>query len=280
MERILVIKTKQQPNPCDQYPSERRYSASCVLGLSAVFLFFSMLALLMALLMAQKMYLPASPLDDTLTQKVTNDLEYSNPGYLHYYIRIPVLILGGCLVLGCGNLGAFITGLCAWKHWYMDQNITYFFLSCVVSTVTSVLAILINVTTFSNLDFGFLDGQEEAPRIVSPLSTSLAANAMFLAVFSVFWSLLATKLAYNGMTNYYPEDAMESGRSAALTTKKGRTLNNKLPKGFALESTAKTENFDLPKEETRVEYQQRVNTFLSADPQEETTPQTKELNDF
>ncbi|ERL89900.1 hypothetical protein D910_07259 [Dendroctonus ponderosae] len=232
-----------------------------------------MLALVMVLLMLQKMYLPANQLKDNLVQKVTDDLKFSNPGYLHYYIRIPVLILCGCFALGCGNLAAFISGLFAWKRWYVDQNITYFFLSCIASTVTSALSILINVVTYSNLEFTYLDDQDqEAPRTLSPLSASLAANAMLLAVLSVVWSLLATKLAYRGMTSYYPEDAMESGRNVAVQPKKGRALQNSIPieivNRFAAESMAgilpKKENCDLPKQETTVEYQQRVNKFLSA----------------
>ncbi|XP_043262810.1 uncharacterized protein LOC122403380 [Colletes gigas] len=99
MENVYVIKVKTKPALSSLYPSERRYSASTVGGLSFVHFGLGALSLLL--------------------------------GSLALSIQGPILSIA-CLV-------PFVTGLLAWRRWYIDRNIAIFFYGSLFSLVAAVL---------------------------------------------------------------------------------------------------------------------------------------------
>ncbi|XP_020709906.2 uncharacterized protein LOC110117186 [Athalia rosae] len=99
MKKIYVIEVKTRSPLSSLYPSERRYSASTVGGLSLVHLGLGILAFLM--------------------------------GTLARSIQGPILSLA-CLV-------PFVSGLIAWKRWYIDKNISIFFCSTIFSLIVSIV---------------------------------------------------------------------------------------------------------------------------------------------
>lgn len=88
MENVYVIKVKTKPALSSLYPSERRYSASTVGGLSFVHFGLGALSLLL--------------------------------GSLALSLQGPILSVA-CLV-------PFVTGLLAWRRWYIDRSEHRYFL--------------------------------------------------------------------------------------------------------------------------------------------------------
>ncbi|XP_050296882.1 uncharacterized protein LOC126736533 [Anthonomus grandis grandis] len=267
MQRVFKIKTKSQPDVASQYPSERRYSASIVLGLSAVLMLFCLCSLLMGgLIIYKTSIIPHSP--HPIRDKLEKDAEYiSDPSYIHYYVNVPILVATGCFLMAFGNSLTFVSGIFAWKKWYIDHNIMFFFLSCSFSTLTSVISLLISALSTSNMTFHSED--------LSPISLPLASNVIVLSAVNVIWSIVASKIAYRGMRNRYPDDIMTksgNGVEVSRVIKKGAEKNvpievmNNFVVGKMAQYLPKKENKDLPKQESDAEYNQRVSQFLSDKP--------------
>lgn len=105
MENVYVIKVKTKPALSSLYPSERRYSASTVGGLSFVHFGLGALSLLL--------------------------------GSLALSLQGPILSVA-CLV-------PFVTGLLAWRRWYIDRNIAIFFYGSLFSLAAAVLCFVATV---------------------------------------------------------------------------------------------------------------------------------------
>ncbi|KAK2580396.1 hypothetical protein KPH14_006148 [Odynerus spinipes] len=105
IENVYVIKVKTKPALSSLYPSERRYSASTVGGLALVHFGLGALSLLL--------------------------------GTLALAVQGPILSIA-CLV-------PFITGLLAWRRWYIDRNITIFFCGNLFSLVVAILCFVITI---------------------------------------------------------------------------------------------------------------------------------------
>ncbi|XP_077293367.1 uncharacterized protein LOC143916232 [Arctopsyche grandis] len=177
MEHIYTIKVKRKFDPRDQYPSERRYSASTVFGFAWVHLALGFTAFLLACLalynpstvktlvvdipqihrnaqnepqiVHEKITLQLS--NDTLeiatveNTIVDNDVDLSSDkstsvDFTNDYI--PSLVIAPALLA----LGGFVAGfaaIVASRRWYIDHSITWFFLSSVLSTVLSLTSVCI-----------------------------------------------------------------------------------------------------------------------------------------
>lgn len=187
MEHIYTIKVKRKFDPRDQYPSERRYSASTVFGFAWVHLALAFTSLLLTSL---ALYNPntvetvvgnlpqpraSSQVDVNITLEVNNDtiedasidkgnvdnVEDTDPtdelriNFSKSYTA--PLIIAPCLM----SLGAFAAGIAAVvasRRWYVDHSITWFFLSSVVSSILSltalcIIAVWIAKTSESGLSF-------------------------------------------------------------------------------------------------------------------------------
>lgn len=104
-ENVYVIKVKTKPPLSSLYPSERRYSASTVGGLSLVHFGLGALSLLL--------------------------------GTLALSLQGPILSIA-CLVPS-------VTGLLAWRRWYIDRNISIFFYGSLFSLVAAVLCFVVTI---------------------------------------------------------------------------------------------------------------------------------------
>lgn len=104
-ENVYIIKVKTKPPLSSLYPSERRYSASTVGGLSLVHFGLGALSLLL--------------------------------GTLALSLQGPALSVA-CLV-------PFVTGLLAWRRWYIDRNIALFFYGSLFSLVAATLCFVVTV---------------------------------------------------------------------------------------------------------------------------------------
>lgn len=322
MERIFKIKTKTDRVPISTYPSERRYSASMVIGLSVVFLQLFFYSILMGTLILHKMtvhpYINNIP-DQNNTEEVTVNsteivnLSELNPNnsnkmqvqllklyekvdrdidiileqnkHLHVvlnensemYINVAVLMCSGCFLMSFGYILAFGLGVLAWKQWYIDHNITLFFLASAFSSLTAAIALLISVFTCINLDYDYDTYTYEVNR-VTPITFSLAMNITILSTIGLIWSFLASKVAYVGMKSGYPDDMIfnKVGRHVEVSTEqKGnkkcvfpQDIIDRFPSNVKLAKYLPTkENGNLPKSESTLEFQQRVNRFLSEVPE-------------
>ncbi|KAJ8960130.1 hypothetical protein NQ318_003849 [Aromia moschata] len=269
MERIFKIKTKTTPDPRVQYPSERRYSASIVLGLSVVFVQLFLYSVLMGTLIVHRLALHeteslanetspnATRTDDgaanRLHEKIARDLRPGSAG--EYYVNVPALVCAGCFVMALGAAFSSATGLLAWKRWYIDHNITLFFLSTTFSALTSAISLL--VSTLGALD---------VERAASPVTLSVATNVVVLSAVGVAWSGLSTNVAYKGMRNGYPDDVVLSkgGRTVEVSTvRKGGKGCGPLPpdivshfpaSGKLAKYLPRQEDGNLPKAESNREY--------------------------
>ncbi|EFN87580.1 uncharacterized protein LOC109503605 [Harpegnathos saltator] len=104
-ENVYIIRVKTKPPLSSLYPSERRYSASTVGGLSLIHFGLGALSLLL--------------------------------GTLALSLQGPVLFVA-CLV-------PFVTGLLAWRRWYIDRNIAIFFYGSLFSLVMATLCFVVTI---------------------------------------------------------------------------------------------------------------------------------------
>lgn len=280
MENIYKIKVRSSADPRWLYPSERRYSASTVLGLGVVHLALSVTALLLAsLTLTANKEIPnleavnVTTISDSFQGNQTQNnaeieearinLDKSTTN-LNMYTSIT---FAPCL-MSLGSLGAGLSALLAWKRWYIDHNIKWFFFMSLASTFTSTLCLVI-VTTLTALSTCFLSN----PKI--NVKYAILINILIASVLEWLWSILSTKIAYRGMKNNYPEDIVLSrshGKIEVNTIHKGNKkgkcpppdiLNHFPVSGKFAKYFPKKRNGNLPKDESSAEYKERVNRFLS-----------------
>ncbi|XP_050462849.1 uncharacterized protein LOC126857453 [Cataglyphis hispanica] len=97
-ENVYVIKIKTKPPLSSLYPSERRYSASTVGGMSLIHLILGAISLFLS--------------------------------------TIAVSVPGHILSLAC--LVPSVTGCLAWRRWYIDRNISIFFYGSLFSSAVGI----------------------------------------------------------------------------------------------------------------------------------------------
>lgn len=102
-ENVYVIKIKTKPPLSSLYPSERRYSASTVGGMSLIHFILGAISLFLS----------------TIAMSV--------PGHILSFV---------CLVPS-------VTGCFAWRRWYIDRNITIFFYSSLFSSVAGIFCCVV-----------------------------------------------------------------------------------------------------------------------------------------
>lgn len=308
MQSIYKIKIKTNPPSLGAYPSERRYSASTVQGLGVVHLILAATALLLASLSLNpknsfKESVPEnttsifyfSPTTTEPQESQTNSYEELNTtereeqGEIYRVKRslegpkqYTNLSIGPC-VMTLGSLCAGLAALLAWKRWYIDSNIKWFFITSCISIITSLICLVLtslSVTAageFNALQFSYdFPVPEETNRHKPSFSLVLAVNILIASAAEVVWSILSARVAFKGMVNDYPEDIVVSrsgGRVEVSTVSKGNGKKKILPPDILDHFPAsgkiakylpkKVAEGDLPKEESNVEYNERVNKFLA-----------------
>lgn len=195
------------------------------------------------------------------------------------YNQYSTLSIGPC-VMTLGSLCAGLAAMLAWKRWYIDNNIKWFFIMSCISAITSSVCLLLTALTvtsvgeFDSLQFSY-DFEETGAKKPS-FSLVLAVNILIASASEVIWSILSAKIAYRGMMNDYPEDIVISrsrGRIEVNTVQKGNKKGRIIPPDILNHFPAskklakyfpKKETGNLPKEESNMEYQERVHKFLSS----------------
>lgn len=104
-ENVYVIKIKTKPPLSSLYPSERRYSASTVGGMSLIHFILGAISLFLS----------------TVSMSV--------PGHI--------------LSLAC--LVPSVTGCLAWRRWYIDRNITIFFYGSLFSSAVGIFCSVVMI---------------------------------------------------------------------------------------------------------------------------------------
>lgn len=159
MEHIYTIKVKRQFDPRGLYPSERRYSASTVFGLAWLHLVLAATSILLAGLALYKPTLDVntnlfnshremSLVDNNVTAEDSGDVQNddhqmsnseNNVGYSLDLVLAPVLLAAGALAAG-------LAAVLASRRWYVDHNITWFFLSSIASSLLALTALCMMVS--------------------------------------------------------------------------------------------------------------------------------------
>lgn len=270
MENIYKVKIKSNPDPRGLYPSERRYSASIVLGLSVFHLIFCSLALIFALLIflhvtPEEMIEEDDTAKDTFYENRRNDVLETVHSITRFYLILTTLLLTvGCLFAG-------LTGLLAWKRWYIDNNIKWFFITSLLASILSTLSIICAIVTIA------LVSQEISTLDQHPqIKIHLHIDILILSLFELVFSVISTVIAYAGMKNSYPDEIMMpngGGKIEVNTVTKGNKKSKVSPPDIInhfhmTEKFAKyfprKDNSYLPKAESNSEYQERVRKFLSS----------------
>lgn len=323
MEDIYTIKVRSNPDPRSLYPSERRYSASTVLGLGVVHLALATTVLLLASLSltthnlkevdemdnynssASKTNVSDRDMNDRNSDMafLDEDFEsaesnYEDLGYNHF---LCLTLMPSFMTIGA--IAAGITGLLAWKRWYIDYNIRWFFLMSSFSIITALICLIMAclavgamiehksitmqntfIFTFSSQDV-ILDRVDNDPHSIQSkifskssnkppnLRLVLGINLVIASFLELIWSILSAKVSFFGMRNSYPDDIILSrGQIEVNTVHKGNKfskavapdiLNHHPKKKKFVKYFPKIENGFLPKQESCNEYRDRVNKFLS-----------------
>lgn len=313
MEDIYTIKVRSNPDPRSLYPSERRYSASTVLGLAVVHLALATTVLLLASLSLTSNN--AKKVDNTtLKVNISEEIDEKNNDVafldeeveeqsfeeLRYNQYVNLTIIPS--IMACGAIAAGLTGLLAWKKWYIDYNIKWFFFMSLISVITALVCLTMtaltvgamieqkSITTQNTFIFTFnnnnimINSIDKDPNSIQSkifsknkdtpnLRLVLAVNLLIASFLELTWSILSTKLGYFGMRNSYPDDIVLSrGKIEVSTVHKGNKvkksvepdiLNHHPKKRKFVKYFPKTENEILPKQESNKEYRDRVDKFLS-----------------
>ncbi|KAF2887587.1 hypothetical protein ILUMI_18586 [Ignelater luminosus] len=330
MENIYKIKVRTNPDPRWLYPSERRYSASIVLGLGVVHLALACTALLMACLTltanetlnnelpsynnnsnTNASFKPQDMIGIMISQHQgdltgnTNDTEdgglekfnienttslnlennkedqdgnYTSDVNENSFSFSTSLTLAPCLMC-LGSLAAGLTGLLAWKRWYIDHNIKWFFCMSLLSTVTSTICLIVTgvlvIITNENI-YNIFINTNNSYNAKPNTKYVITINILIASILEWLWSILSTKIAFVGMKNEYPDDIVISksrGKIEVNTVHKGNKkakvappdiinhfpVSSKIAKYFPKKGSS-----NLPKDESNSEYQERVNKFLSS----------------
>ena len=155
MEEIYVIKVRHDGGLSRNFPSERKYSASTVGGLAAGHLALGATCVLLASLeWVIDPPLVMSAISGTFASATTSSL---------------IAFVAG------------ITGLLAWRRWYVDNYILFFLIASISSTITS--AVCDCVALFVAINLGL------------PLHINIAVGVSLELV----WSVLSTHVAVGGV---------------------------------------------------------------------------------
>lgn len=317
MEDIYTIKIKSNPDPRSLYPSERRYSASTVLGLGVVHLALAATILLLASLSLSNSADVSKPLVNVskeVLEERNDDVAFLDEDDIHNeQLKIVTnvdnsdvflsLTIAPC-IMAIGAIAAGITGLLAWKRWYIDHNIRWFFFMSAISVITALICFVTNclsvgemieqrsTLTKNTFVFSFNENNVVVDRVRQEsiksqifsksqtgappnLRLVLAINILIASVLELIWSVMSTKVSFFGMRNNYPDDIILSRGKIEVNTvhkgnKSGKTvapdiLNHHPKKRKFVKYFPKIENGFLPKQESNNEYRDRVNKFLSTD---------------
>lgn len=285
MENIFKIKIRSNPDPREQYPSERKYSATTVLGLSVIYLCLSILALILAILtFTGSDHLNAdflqnedvkneiifvkdkqewTPSSSNYTEETSsNQTTTQEHDHICFYLS-----LSATLVTLAGLITS-ITGFLAWKRWYIDANIKCFFIMTCFASIMSIISLIFLALAFNIL----YDHYPKEPRALLKLGIHITIATLI----ALIWSILSAQIAYQGMKNTYPDDVFTSqrrGRVQSNTKHSGSKLPvmppdilNHFPEGKKFTKYfPKKDPGNLPKAESNVEYQERVRKFLTAE---------------
>lgn len=251
MENIYKIKIRTNPDTSSSYPSERRYSASTVLGLGVVHLFLATTAVLLATLsllppmknhdistenrttLTEPTNMTNGPISqqnrdlEMLTSVESSSTELNNSALDKDSYNFSVSITIAPCLMSLGALCAGLSALLAWKRWYIDNNITWCLFMSLFSTLTSLISVILALTTVisihemhQKLKMDPYDFTSKTPN----LRFVLTVNVLIASILELIWSLLSTRFAYVGMSNKYPEDIVISrhrGKMMVSTVQKG-----------------------------------------------------------
>ncbi|XP_060808776.1 uncharacterized protein LOC106131765 [Amyelois transitella] len=260
MEDVYTIKVKTKPDLRNLYPSERRYSASTVSGLAWVHIALAATSFLLACLALvnpvsdQNKAKTLDELNSTETVNATNSVD--DNGYNDY-----ILVLAPGLITVFGLFAGF-TAILASVRWYIDRNITWLFITSVLSTVISFSAFVMIITWFITTTQGditefykdqvpFKDFvvikhsnviEKNSSHMVVALNSTdneedsshlftkhvLSINILIAAFLELLWSILSMKISYKGMRSYYKDDnnTRRGNCVSVVTTIKGNDPKN------------------------------------------------------
>nr|XP_022899673.1 uncharacterized protein LOC111413074 [Onthophagus taurus]XP_022899674.1 uncharacterized protein LOC111413074 [Onthophagus taurus] len=263
MENIFKVRVKTHPDPRGQYPSERRYSASTVLGLTCFHLFFATLSSIFAVLEIYN-YLNFNQnqfMDESSQETDSNAYKTLNEHNICYSLTSFILTVGG---ISCG-----ISGLLAWKKWYIDANVKWFFLSSCLSIFTSLITLVFNTLSIViHFEVQITKGFSNTLGI-----HRVAVQIVITSIFEFICSIISATLGYSGMNATYPDDIVVrrggGGQVEINTIFKGNKklkisppdiLNHfHVGKYFPKKNSA-----NLPRIESCAEYRERVDKFLTS----------------
>lgn len=212
METIYQIKIRSNKNSLASYPSERRYSASIVLGLSAIYLILALFAFLCAILTFIEIS-RSNILIDTgnNTKECTTETIQGSDCILirmrekvrneNYVKKLPFvfnIIVAGSLLF-FGSLAASIGGFMASKKWYIDTNIKWFFMTACGSVLFKFVSILLLIWTI-------IIFQPVKKNVAFLNFYHIAAQILIASIFGLVWSLISLNISYKGMNNSYNEE--------------------------------------------------------------------------
>ena len=208
MEKIYVIKLRNEENKRHVYPSEVRYSASTVLGLGIVHIIIGALSLALGVMGLL--------------------LEYES-NFLGSGIWI------GVIFSLCG-----VFGLLASKKWYEDNRITHFFVACIVAAFASVvllgttvycLIVRDNELTARRREYQFNPYKvpyswKEEDEITSVIS----GNMFIICAVEFIWCVFSINIAWRGIT--YKSHSTVGPPSTCKSDKK-LIVSTELPPGYS-----------------------------------------------
>lgn len=211
METIYKIKVRSDQNISASYPSERRYSASKVLGLTIIYVALASFALLFASII----FVIISNNCVQNNNNSNNIIDNATVNYNYYMrndtyrndldnLRFVSNVIVASILLFIGTLISSIAGFMAWKKWYIDANIKWFFMtSCVTVLLTSISTILLTWTIVILHYYDYL--HKEITQSFIPFY-HITINIYIASILATIWSIISIKISFNGMNNPYRDD--------------------------------------------------------------------------
>lgn len=218
METIYIIKMRSNRSILPLYESERRYSASKVLGLAVVHLSLAIFALICTslTLVIISNFTKAPIINSTITNNTSETEEdyelnltstYDNNLQLDLdNLPFAFNITTAGILLFLASLISSIGGFMAWKRWYVDSNIKWFFMTTCVSILLSSISTAL--VTWTMVILNFYQCLKKDTSAFQPFY-HISVNILIASVLGLIWSIVSTIVAYNGMNSPYQDDICE-----------------------------------------------------------------------
>lgn len=268
METIYKIKIRTDQNTSASYPSERRYSASKVLGLAIIYIAIACFALLFTIIIFILMSSSSSThaANSTETFLIEENMQENNMTHTLQSLSFVSNISVASILLFIGSLVSSIGGFMAWKRWYIDATIKWFFMTSCFAFLLSSISLALLTWTIAILHYhNYLEKDTSSFQPFYHLSV----NILIASIAGFLWSLISIRISYQGMSNPYQDNYDLNTLTKTDSNWKKISMPPDIINHFStgqkvIKYWPKKENTEVSNVDNNSLYEEKINYYLSS----------------